>query len=192
MIAAGALLPIALARTKRMHVPPVAFFIAKYFGSGVIIATAFIHVSNTSSGVYGYTISNISLSAWTNTDAKQLMAPATEALQSPCLTGPIMDYSWAEGIALMTVFTMFFIELMASRFDVFGTHEHEAADPAKNLLRDTEKYGSDSTLKKRKHFSIYSWFEILMIYHHGFCQLTFYYVKCISVLTILYSECCRS
>merc|ERR1719355_234857 len=81
-----------------MHVPPVAFFIAKYFGSGVIIATAFIH----------------------------LMAPATEALQSPCLTGPITDYSWAEGIALMTIFTMFFIELMASRFDVFGTHEHEA------------------------------------------------------------------
>jgi hypothetical protein len=32
------------ARTKRMRVPPLAFFIAKYFGSGVIIATAFIHV----------------------------------------------------------------------------------------------------------------------------------------------------
>lgn len=28
-----------------------------------------------------------------------------------------------EGIALMTVFTMFFIELMASRFEIFG-HEH--------------------------------------------------------------------
>ncbi len=27
-----------------MHVPPLAFFITKYFGSGVIIATAFIHV----------------------------------------------------------------------------------------------------------------------------------------------------
>ncbi|KAK0113240.1 hypothetical protein ONS95_014936 [Cadophora gregata] len=119
----GALLPIALARTKRMHVPPVAFFIAKYFGSGVIVATAFIH----------------------------LMAPATEALQSPCLTGAITEYSWAEGIALMTIFTMFFIELMASRFDVFGSHEHESetVDPAKNLLRDTEKDGgSDSALKK--------------------------------------------
>ncbi|KAL2075728.1 hypothetical protein VTL71DRAFT_671 [Oculimacula yallundae] len=117
----GALLPIALARTKRMHVPPVAFFIAKYFGSGVIIATAFIH----------------------------LFAPATEALQSPCLSGPITEYSWAEGIALMTIFTMFFIELMASRFDVFGSHEHEKADPANNLLRDTEKYGgSEGTLKK--------------------------------------------
>jgi hypothetical protein len=28
-----------------MKVPPLAFFITKYFGSGVIIATAFIHVS---------------------------------------------------------------------------------------------------------------------------------------------------
>lgn len=28
-----------------MAVPKLAFFIAKYFGSGVIIATAFIHVS---------------------------------------------------------------------------------------------------------------------------------------------------
>lgn len=34
-----------------MHVPPVAFFIAKYFGSGVIIATAFIHVSCSGSAV---------------------------------------------------------------------------------------------------------------------------------------------
>ena len=41
----GALLPIVAARTKRMRVPPIAFFITKYFGSGVIIATAFIHVS---------------------------------------------------------------------------------------------------------------------------------------------------
>jgi zinc transporter 1/2/3 len=29
-----------------MRVPPLAFFITKYFGSGVIIATAFIHVSS--------------------------------------------------------------------------------------------------------------------------------------------------
>ncbi|CZR57101.1 probable ZRT2-Zinc transporter II [Phialocephala subalpina] len=115
----GALLPIAAARTKRMHVPPVAFFITKYFGSGVIIATAFIH----------------------------LLSPATEALQSPCLTGPITEYSWAEGIALMTVFTMFFIELMAARFDIFGhedSHGLDHSDPSVDLLRDTEKFSDTS------------------------------------------------
>ncbi|RDW94844.1 hypothetical protein BP5796_00607 [Coleophoma crateriformis] len=109
----GALLPIAAARSRRMHVPPVAFFIAKYFGSGVIIATAFIH----------------------------LLAPANDNLSSPCLTGAITQYSWVEGIVLMTIFVMFFIELMAARYDVFGSHSHdlESADPSRDLMRNAEK-----------------------------------------------------
>ncbi len=50
---------------------------------------------------------------------------------------------------------MFFIELMASRFDIFGSHDHKAADPAKNLLRDTEKYGdSNSTLRRCKNIPL--------------------------------------
>ncbi|KAM3087285.1 low-affinity Zn(2+) transporter zrt2, variant 2 [Clarireedia jacksonii] len=117
----GALLPIAAARTKRMKVPPLAFFITKYFGSGVIIATAFIH----------------------------LLAPASSNLTSPCLTGPITEYDWAAGIALMTIFTMFFIELMASRFDVFGENSHdlEAADPSKSIMRQGEKLGPMTPFK---------------------------------------------
>jgi hypothetical protein len=41
----------------------------------------------------------------------------------------------------MTVFTMFFIELMASRFDVFGDQDHnlEASDPSKEVMRHVEK-----------------------------------------------------
>ena len=35
----------------------------------------------------------------------------------------------------MTVFVMFFIELMASRFDIFGEKDLEAADPALDLIR---------------------------------------------------------
>ncbi|TVY38681.1 Zinc-regulated transporter [Lachnellula subtilissima] len=109
----GALLPIAAARTKRMRVPPLAFFITKYFGSGVIISTAFIH----------------------------LLSPANKALNSPCNTGLITNYDWAAGTALMTIFLMFFIELMAARFDVFGAHAHdlEATDPAKDLIKAAEK-----------------------------------------------------
>ncbi len=82
-----------------MGVPEWAFFIAKYFGSGVIIATAFIH----------------------------LLAPANDALTNPCLKGPITDYDWAEGIALMTIFVLFFIELMAMRFATFSSlgHTHD-------------------------------------------------------------------
>lgn len=48
----GALLPVMAARSNRLRVPPLAFFITKYFGSGVIIATAFIHV--------GYRVFNFS------------------------------------------------------------------------------------------------------------------------------------
>ena len=41
----GAWFPVFAARHKGVGVPEWAFFIAKYFGSGVIVATAFIHVS---------------------------------------------------------------------------------------------------------------------------------------------------
>lgn len=41
----GALLPIMAAKSKSMKVPKWVFFLCKYFGSGVIVATAFIHVS---------------------------------------------------------------------------------------------------------------------------------------------------
>jgi hypothetical protein len=39
----------------------------------------------------------------------------------------------------MTVFSMFFIELMAARFDVFGEHGHDMAtsDPALDLIRQS-------------------------------------------------------
>ncbi|PGH33522.1 solute carrier family 39 (zinc transporter), member 1/2/3 [[Emmonsia] crescens] len=85
---------------QRLNVPPWAFFVAKYFGSGVIVATAFIH----------------------------LLAPAHEALSNPCLTGPVTEYPWVEGIMLMTIVLLFFIELMVMRFARFGD-----ADIAKEI-----------------------------------------------------------
>ncbi|KAH8801605.1 Zinc/iron permease [Xylogone sp. PMI_703] len=126
----GALLPIMAARTKRLRVPPLAFFITKYFGSGVIIATAFIH----------------------------LLAPAVDALTSPCLSGPITEYDWAEGIALMTIFVMFFIELMAARFDVFGerghSHDLEAAGHGLEAVMDqTEQPRRSAARKDSLHMS---------------------------------------
>ncbi|EPQ64187.1 Bgt-2286 [Blumeria graminis f. sp. tritici] len=41
----GVLLPFAAVKSKRLRVPDWILTIMKYFGSGVIIATAFIHVS---------------------------------------------------------------------------------------------------------------------------------------------------
>jgi zinc transporter 1/2/3 len=94
----GSVFPVYANRHKGMKVPEWTFFVAKYFGSGVIVATAFIH----------------------------LLGPAEDALRNPCLTGPITNYSWAEGIILMTIFVLFFIELMVMRYGNFGhDHEHE-------------------------------------------------------------------
>ncbi|MCJ1262346.1 hypothetical protein MMC22_002216 [Lobaria immixta] len=92
----GAIFPVYAYRHKGFGIPEWAFFIVKYFGSGVIIATAFIH----------------------------LLAPANVALTDPCLSGPITEYDWVEGIVLMTIFALFFTELMAMRFSTFG-HNHD-------------------------------------------------------------------
>ncbi|GAB1198881.1 hypothetical protein APSETT444_008211 [Aspergillus pseudonomiae] len=91
----GAVFPVFAGQFRQW-----AFFVAKYFGSGVIIATAFIH----------------------------LLAPAEEALKNECLTGPITEYSWVEGIILMTIVVLFFVEMMVMRYARFGqSHAHELA-----------------------------------------------------------------
>ncbi|KAJ1337403.1 Zinc-regulated transporter 2 [Microdochium nivale] len=109
----GAMLPVVLARSTKLRVGP-AFFVAKYFGSGVIIATAFMH----------------------------LLAPAFEALSNPCLPeGPITAYDWATGICLMTVMVMFTVELLVSRLDFFGKGHDDAVhhDPAADILAKSSK-----------------------------------------------------
>jgi zinc transporter 1/2/3 len=51
----------------------------------------------------------------------------------------------------MTVFTMFFVELMAARFDIFGSkaHDIEASDPSLDVMRQNEK-SHDAPLIIRK------------------------------------------
>lgn len=68
------------------------FFAARFFGSGVIVATSLIH----------------------------LFAPAVAALYSPCLDpeSAITQYAWPEGICLMAIFAMFFAELLANHYAV--------------------------------------------------------------------------
>jgi hypothetical protein len=60
----------------------------------------------------------------------------------------------------MTIFTMFFIELMAARFDIFGSkaHDIEASDPSLDLIRQNEK-SRDAPLAIRKGLSIILVFE---------------------------------
>lgn len=82
----GALTPIFLGNSKRdFH---RAFFIFKFIGTGVIIATAWMH----------------------------LLAPAAEALGDPCLVPRLGEYDWAFFIGLATVLTMFLAEILATHY----------------------------------------------------------------------------
>jgi solute carrier family 39 (zinc transporter), member 1/2/3 len=113
----GSTVPVLLARASKVRVPKSVFFVTKYFGSGVIIATAFIH----------------------------LLAPAVEALGSPCLdeNDPITQYAWPEGICLMTVFAMFLAELLVSHYAMSGGNtlepDSKCHEPANNLMLDSSK-----------------------------------------------------
>lgn len=108
--AIGALTPIFLARQKKVRVPKMAFFICKYIGTGVIIATAWLH----------------------------LLAPAIENLGDPCLESRLGDYPWPLAIGLWTVLLMFFVELMAARkvddVDLNSIAPSTDLDPAMEII----------------------------------------------------------
>ncbi|KAG1880751.1 ZIP-like iron-zinc transporter [Suillus subluteus] len=84
----GALFPVLATRSSWLHVPKAVFDFAKYFGSGVIIATAFIH----------------------------LLSPAIQELTSPCLSPAWQEYPYPLALALLSVFSIFIVELVAFRW----------------------------------------------------------------------------
>jgi zinc transporter 1/2/3 len=105
----------------------LAFFIAKYFGSGVIIATAWMH----------------------------LLSPASESLGNECLGNILPEYDWAMGIGLMTVMVMFLIELVVSNYNlVSGGHSHDhgkdSDDLAASEIRLTPLADDPEALKSTK------------------------------------------
>ncbi|VEU23438.1 DEKNAAC104630 [Brettanomyces naardenensis] len=91
----GAFFPLLSSRYSFIRLPKVCFFLAKYFGSGVIVATAFIH----------------------------LLQPANENLSVDCLGAPFTEYPMAFGICMIMLFVMFFMELVAYRWIETRTDE---------------------------------------------------------------------
>ncbi|KAJ6481225.1 ZIP-like iron-zinc transporter [Mycena vitilis] len=84
----GTLFPVLARRSKWLHVPKSVFDFAKYFGSGVIIGTAFIH----------------------------LLSPGLEELSSPCLAPGWSEYPYALALCLLSIFSIFILELVAFRW----------------------------------------------------------------------------
>jgi zinc transporter 1/2/3 len=158
----GALFPIFSAHSARhartrspssqrrfsFRMPPTAFFVAKYFGSGVIVATSLIH----------------------------LLQPANEALTNPCLSAAWEDYPYAFGIALVSLFTTFFVEIVSRRYlakrGIFHSHgpsgltndatsssddlEAATAAAAKATKPHIHKPESDATIVGSGHTHSYS------------------------------------
>jgi zinc transporter 1/2/3 len=106
--------------------PKAALFVAKYFGTGVILATAWMH----------------------------LLSPASDNLRDECLGDILPDYDWAMAIGLMTVMVMFLLELIISHFDFgFGSpkgHSHGASAPSAGM-GTVEASGADVSGKERIH-----------------------------------------
>ncbi|KAJ8694704.1 hypothetical protein PTI98_007356 [Pleurotus ostreatus] len=126
---AGALFPVLARRSSWLHVPKSMFDFAKYFGSGVIIATAFIH----------------------------LLDPALEALGSECLAPGWSEYPYALALCLLSIFMIFIVELVAFRWgtaklaklglrhDPHGHNvgSHVSHGPEGELINEQEKTKAD-------------------------------------------------
>ncbi|KAG8809883.1 high-affinity Zn(2+) transporter zrt1 [Serendipita sp. 399] len=139
--AIGAFFPLFAKRSLRLPRPVYEF--AKYFGSGVIIATAFIH----------------------------LLTPGFEALGSPCLTGAWTVYPWAAAISMASVFFIFFLELFAFRWGtsrlqksdslpydthghshgVAGTHAAHGPEPDQPILESPDPKHTGSAAVRGHH-----------------------------------------
>lgn len=101
----GAFFPILASKYSFVKLPDWCFFAAKHFGSGVIIVTGFLH----------------------------LLQPAVYSLGQECLGGTFVEYPWAFGICLMSLFALFFVEIVT----------HNYASKAVEKIREAEELSLD-------------------------------------------------
>ncbi|CBF80336.1 hypothetical protein AN8337.2 [Aspergillus nidulans FGSC A4] len=83
--------PMLAKRNPRLHIPHYVYLFARYFGAGVIVATAFIH----------------------------LLDPAYDEIgPASCvgMTGHWADYSWCPAIVLASVMGIFLLDFGAERY----------------------------------------------------------------------------
>ncbi|OAL35188.1 hypothetical protein AYO20_05442 [Fonsecaea nubica] len=88
---AATFFPVIAKRMPRLHIPLYVYLFARYFGAGVIVATAFIHLLDPAYGEIG---------------------PQT------CvgMTGGWADYSWCPAIVLTSVVVIFLFDFGAERY----------------------------------------------------------------------------
>ncbi|WRT64880.1 uncharacterized protein IL334_001816 [Kwoniella shivajii] len=127
---AGTMTPIIFRHSS--SIPTPVFDFAKYFGSGVIIATAFIH----------------------------LLAPAWDELTSECLSGTWTEYDWAPAIAMAAVYGIFFAEVAAYRIGTkrleklgvnYSSHAHDETDAHAHTHNHDPPLSVDTSVPAHQH-----------------------------------------
>lgn len=96
------LIPIVMHRVPRLRPPEWVFDMFKYFGSGVIIATALVH----------------------------LLEPAADELSAPCLNKDFQEYPMAYAFCLISMMLLFMSEFFAYRLGTRVLGKHAAAHEA--------------------------------------------------------------
>lgn len=107
MASASTIFPVVSKRMTRWKIPFSMYIFARYFGTGVIVATAFIH----------------------------LLDPAYERIgPQTCVgvSGDWSDYSWCAAIVLASVVIIFLMDLAAEVYveHKYGVHKDEGATSA--------------------------------------------------------------
>lgn len=124
------LFPVVARRVKFLRIPVYVYLFARYFGAGVIIATAFIHLLDPAYGSIG---------------------PNT------CvgMTGHWADYAWCPAIVLVSVMIVFLLDFGASRYveikyDIRKDHSIQEAvtgqpdrTPSPVIKNDTELHANE-------------------------------------------------
>ncbi|KAK6528842.1 high-affinity Zn(2+) transporter zrt1 [Orbilia ellipsospora] len=113
--------PVMARRLPSVKIPSIVYLFARYFGAGVIVATAFVH----------------------------LLEPAYEAIgPATCvgMTGGWAEYAWPPAIALFSVMMIFLVDVVAERYSEmkFGG-EHGHVDGEECGRSETERTGEATT-----------------------------------------------
>ncbi|KAG5924158.1 hypothetical protein E4U53_003463 [Claviceps sorghi] len=116
--------PVLATRTRRLKIPLPVYLFARYFGAGVIIATAFMH----------------------------LLDPAYEAIgPASCvgLTGGWSTYSWPPAIALTSAMIIFLLDFLA---EYYVERKHGLVHAAvENIVTDSPGMDADGTHASHIH-----------------------------------------
>lgn len=127
----GCAFPVVAKRAKGLRIPPTVFFCCKHFGTGVLVATAFIHVSSHPRYIYKHYTITVRLTSF------QLLPTAFGNLNNPCLPDFFTDqFPPFPGLLMMVAMFLFFVIEMWLNAKT-GGHSHggptgEAAPPGSN------------------------------------------------------------